>query len=278
MTISSSTQRLWKASKAFCRLAAVLLPAFYLTGISLMAGNPPAPKLEHVPDLDGPGLAALLSSMEPIENNEMRGTFIISNKTKHLRSEVPFVGKVIRHGTNWDSVFEAAATAKTPAETLVVVHTPDAPNRYFYGRAPSLTNSTVNPQPISRDKAASTAFAGSDYSLADLGLDFLHWPLQERQGGQTRLSRSCFVLQSRDDRSPGIVRVRSFIDEEYATTIGSQGFPAILVAEAYDLQNEEVKEFSLHRSSFKKVNGQYKLEQMEIDNLKTGSQTTMKFD
>lgn len=241
-----------------------------------MAADPPGPA--RVPDLDGQGLAALLSSMEPLENTEIHGTLVISNKEKHQRSEAPFVGKVIRHETNWESVFQTAATAKSPAETLVVIHTADGPNRYLYGRALSPTNGPVTPAPISVERAAATAFAGSDYSLADLGLDFLHWPSQVRLRGETRLNRPCYVVESRDSRSPGIVRVRSFIDQEYATTIGSQGFPAILVAEAYDLQNDEVKEFSLHRSSFKKVNGQYQLEQMEIENLKTRSQTTMKFD
>jgi hypothetical protein len=248
-----------------------------LTLVAALCLASPLLRAAEPPDLDGQGLAGLLSSMEPVENTEMHGTLHIV-KSKHEHFDVPFVGKVIRRETNWESVFQTAGTEKTPAETLVVIHTTGAPNRYLYGRAQSPSNAPVEPQPISVEKAAATAFAGSDYSLADLGLDFLHWPLQERLVGHARLNRPCYVLQSRDAHSPGIVRVVSFIDREYAGSIGSQGFPAILVAEAYDLQNEEVKEFSLHGSSFKKVNGQYKLEQMEIENLKTGSQTTMKFD
>lgn len=225
-------------------------------------------------NLDGQGLALQLASMEPLQNSEVRGRLFI--KGKQSRSEVPFICKVIRRESNWESVFEALATNNSSAETLVVIHTPGAPNRYLWGRAQG-TNA-VTPQPISPDKAATTGFAGSDYTLADLGLDFLHWPMQERLRGRTRLNRICYVLESRNDRASEIVWVRSFIDQEYVGTIGSQGFPAILVAEAYDIRNKMVKEFSLHGSSFKKVDGQYRLQKMEISNYETGSETTMKFD
>ena len=257
-----------------CAVANALFIAVCLTAPMLTSAEPlePAPAVE----LDGHGLAMQLSSMEPVESSEIHGTLCIKLKRKH--SEAPFVCKVIRRDTTWDSVFQAQATEKIAAETLVIIHTPGAPNRYLYAKAQSPTNTLVEPQPISAEKAAVTAFAGSDYSLADLGLDFLQWTSQERLRGRTRLNRACYVLESRNDHAPEVVRVRSFIDREYAGTLGSQGFPAILVVEAYNSKNEMIKEFSLHGSSFKKVDGRYRLEQMEITNLKTGSQTTMKFD
>ena len=39
-----------------------------------------------------------------------------------------------------------------------------------------------------------------------------------------------------------------------------------------------IKKFSLHGSSFKKVNGRWRLEKMEIQNEKTDSHTVLKFD
>ncbi len=268
MTMQLSKNRL------ACAFANALFLAVCLTASILAAAEPP--KTAPAVELDGHGLAMQLSSMEPVESSEIHGTLCI--KLKRTRSEAPFVCKVIRRDSTWESVFQALATGKTAAETLVIIHTSGAPIRYLYAKAQSPTNTLVEPQPISAEKAAVTAFAGSDYSLADLGLDFLHWPSQERLRGRTRLNRACYVLESRNDRATEIVRVRSFIDQEYAGTLGSQGFPAILVAEAYNLKNEMVKEFSLHGSSFKKVDGHYRLEQMEITNLKTGSQTTMKFN
>ena len=251
-----------------------VLAAFLTLICPTLWAQPTPPDLSK---LNGKGLAELLTSMEPVENTVIHGTLIVTNKAKHVRDEIPFTGKVLRGETQWQSVFEAQATAKSPAETLIVIHTPGSTNQYLWGQ--STSTNAVEPKPISAHKAAATGFAGTDYSLSDLGLEFLHWANQERLPSQARLTRPCHVLESRYDLAESIVRVVSYIDCEYASSIGSQGFPAILVAEAYSTQGKNpVKEFSLHGSSIKKVNGQYQLEQMEMSNLKTGSTTIMKFD
>ena len=50
----------------------------------------------------------------------------------------------------------------------------------------------------------------------------------------------------------------------------------IVQAEAYDLNNKLLKEFA--PKSFKKVNGQWELQEMEIRNVQTGSRTRLEFD
>jgi hypothetical protein len=105
--------------------------------------------------------------------------------------------------------------------------------------------------------------------LADLGLEFLHWPVQRQLKGEMRLGEPCDVLESSNPSAGAIVRVRSDIDRE---------FHAPLIAVGYDAQGHAVKEYSLHGSSFKKVNGRWRLEKMDIRNKKTGSRTELKFD
>ena len=96
-----------------------------------------------------------------------------------------------------------------------------------------------------------------------------HWPRQRRLKGELRLGQSCYVLESRDPAAKSIVRVKSYIDKE------SNG---LLVAEAYDAADHKIKEFSLHGSSFQKVNGHWRLKEMEIRDLKKHSRTELKFD
>lgn len=112
-------------------------------------------------------------------------------------------------------------------------------------------------------------FAGSDFSLADLGLDFLHWPQQTQLPGQMRLGQPCYVLESRNPSGNPVTKITSFINEE------SDG---LLAADAYDSAGHTVKVFSLGGSSFKKVNGKWRLEKMEIRDKIRGSHTILKFD
>ncbi len=84
-----------------------------------------------------------------------------------------------------------------------------------------------------------------------------------------RRGRSCKVLESTNP-SPstnGYSRVVSWIDNESG---------GIVHAEAYDAKGGLLKEFD--PKSFKKVNGQWELQDMEIRNVRTGSRTRLEFD
>jgi hypothetical protein len=84
-----------------------------------------------------------------------------------------------------------------------------------------------------------------------------------------RLGQPCYVLESRDPEAKSIVRVKSYIDKE------SNG---LLIATGYDAGDHPIKVFSLSGNSFKKVNGHYQLEQMDIRDVKKRSHTALKFD
>ncbi|MGP8021051.1 MAG: outer membrane lipoprotein-sorting protein [Limisphaerales bacterium] len=113
------------------------------------------------------------------------------------------------------------------------------------------------------------SFAGSDFWVEDLSLEFFHWPEQKILKHEMRRGRACQILESTNPSpSPnGYSRVVSWIDNE---TLG------IVQAEAYDAKGELLKEF--YPKSFKKVNGQWELQEMEIRNDQTGSRTRLEFD
>jgi hypothetical protein len=124
------------------------------------------------------------------------------------------------------------------------------------------------------DFVATLSFAG-DFGVADLGLEFFHWPKQKILKHEMRRGRACKVLESTNpDLSstnpfPPICysRVVSWIDNESG---------GIVQAEAYDAKGKLLKEFA--PKSFKKVNGQWELQEMEIRNVQTGTRTRLEFD
>ena len=86
---------------------------------------------------------------------------------------------------------------------------------------------------------------------------------------EMRRGRPCKVLESMNPNpsTNGYLRVVSWIDNE---TLG------IVHAEACDTDGRLLKEFDPR--SFKKVDGQWELQDMEIRNVQTGSRTRLEFD
>ena len=113
------------------------------------------------------------------------------------------------------------------------------------------------------------AFAGSDFSITDLGLEFFHWPKQRREKHEMRHSRNCHVLESINGNplASGYARVMSWVDIESG---------GIVRAEAFDKAGKKVKEFKV--GHFRKVDGRWHLESMKIWTPTTGQETELKFD
>jgi hypothetical protein len=175
---------------------------------------------------------------------------------------VPVVSKIVLDAQSWQSIYEATLTNQT--ERLTVVHSPAQPNEYRLTR--SDVPECASPAPLARDRIWQP-FAGSDFSLADLGLEFFHWPTQTLLQNEMRKSRACHVLESRPAVTNDYARVLSWIDVETA---------GLLRADAYDRDNKRVKEFEV--SSFKKVGEDYQLQKMEIRHLKARSRTVLEFE
>ncbi len=226
---------------------------------------PPAPVVRD--EAGGKALAEEIRSAVPEEDSEIRGVFTVAagkNKTN-----TPVVCEVKRHGGTWETIYQAEATATAGAERLDIVHSTNGASQYLYARAAKPGAPLPAAAPVT-GAGLDGPFAESDFSLGELGLDFLHWPGQCKLKGEMRLGQECYVLESTRPQTNGIVRIKSWIDKD---TLGP------LVAEAYDSGSREIKEFSLDSSSFKKdARGRWQLEQMYIENKKTHSHTDLKFD
>src|SRR6185369_516303 len=124
----------------------------------------------------------------------------------------------------------------------------------------------AEPSSIIGDRATNS-FAGSDFSLLDLGLEFFRWPTQILVTREMTKGRGCDVLESRPANSNLYSRVVSWIDQE------SSG---LLRAEAYDVSGKLLKQFEVRRMG--KVDGQVQVKEMELRNRQTKGSTRLRFD
>ena len=98
---------------------------------------------------------------------------------------------------------------------------------------------------------------------------YWHWPTQRLLKTEMRKGRVCQVLESIHPQPPtnGYSRVVAWLDKE-------TGGP--ILAEAYGRDGRLLKEFSIR--SFKKVEGRWQLEEMEIRDVRKRSRTRLEFD
>jgi hypothetical protein len=223
-------------------------------------------------EIQGRQLAQKLLDQQPKENFTNAGVLQIRD-ANGKRSEIPVRCEVIVTKTNWQSIYDirrintnenhAAWTA------LFVTHSNNNSNQYQFCK---VFIEAEKFGPVATNLAGEQTmipFAGSDFWIADLGLEFLHWPGQKILRGDTARGRLCKVLESTnpDPSTNGYSRVDSWIDNE---TLG------IVEAKAYDAQGKLLKEF--YPKDIKKVDGQWQVGSMEIDNVQTGSRTRLQFD
>jgi hypothetical protein len=260
---------------ALFAIASILLAAFGATAQTTNALSDA--------EIQGRQLAQKFLDERPTENFTNSGVLQIRDG-KGKRSEIPVdCWVIIFKATNWFSfysIYEAGATNQFV--TLCHIHAVDKLNTYSYSTSywtnshkqvpvfsdgPFLGKLFSNPR-LSGSELM-TPFANSDFWLGDLGLEFFHWPEQKILKKEFSRGRGCMVLESTNPNpsTNGYSRVVSWIDEE------SYG---IVHAEAYDAQNKLLKVFD--PKSFKKVNGQWELKDMEIRNVQTGSRTRIEFD
>src|SRR5439155_7845551 len=136
------------------------------------------------------------------------GVLKIRNRDGELR-EVPVSCDVVGGGNRWQVTYAAKPGGSNGSEKLTIIHTPDKPNEYSYTKAGGVKAEKLT------GAQAMVPFAGSDFWLADLGLDFLHWPKQRLLKTEMRKSRWCNVLQSDNpSNSSGYNRVVAWLDKE----------------------------------------------------------------
>jgi hypothetical protein len=240
------------------RWALVLLSVVALLGFAAAKSDLRPPPLDPV---EGARQARLLVDdllkQKPDESTTNTGRLIIRD-SRNKKKDIPARFQVLTTPTNWISVFE---TLDATNERLVIIHSPAQPNRYELFRQ-------TQKQPLEPSNAM-VPFAGSDFWAADLGLEFLHWPKQRLLRKEMIRSQFCGVLESSgvEPGTNGYHRVLSWIDLDSG---------AIVKGEAYDGRNQLFKRFD--PTELKKIEGKYHLEEMEMRNRRTGSQTTIKFD
>ena len=215
----------------------------------------------------GRELVAELLAQKPETNSSITGEVRIREANDQER-QVPVKFELYATPTNWVSVYQTLPAPGVAAEKLTVIHCGQAPNEYLLLR-PARPGAT-NAGPISlAGNQTMVPFAGTDFWVADLGLEFLHWPRQRVVRKEMRHGQPCAVLESVNPHpgSSGYVRVVSWVDTDNG---------GILHADAYAAAGGLLKQFD--PSGLKKVNGQRQLEEMEMRNRKTGSHTWIKFD
>ena len=245
-----------------------MLASILLAGFDANAGTTNA--LSDA-EIQGRQLARKLCDVS-VENSTNTGVLKI-REAKGNRPEIPVQCAVSVTETNWRSIYEITDMDSNRV-TLEVIHASDGPNTYdltTYYRTPAKAAGRSLLFKTSRlsGNELMIPFANSDFWLADLGLEFFHWPEQKILKKEFRRNCSCMVLESTNPNptTNGYSRVVSWIDED---SLG------IVMANAYDANGKLLKEF--FPKDVKKVNGAWQAQSLEIDNVQTGSRTRLELD
>ena len=210
----------------------------------------------------GKQLAWAQRDMAPESDRELDGWLKLRDD-EGRRIEIPFRLKVHIDGLYWESIYHAPGNAERQTERVKIRRHPIEGAQYWKS-----LGETEDYHPATIDERYGP-FAGADFFPADLGLEFFYWSDQKWEGSDRRKGRKCDVVVSSpapNDNS-SYSKVRSWIDHE------TQG---LIAAEAYDLSGKEWKEFSIRR--FKKVDGVWRLREIEILDQQKDTRTRIEFD
>jgi hypothetical protein len=244
-----------------------LLATLPLALLGLAPGVAPEPPKEN-PNAaaDGQALVAQLLAQTPAQNLTNRGVLKIRAGKGPWR-EVPVRFQIFATDAGWASVYETEGTNHGTTH-LTIARKTDGALEY---RLAQTTNGACpdSAGQVLAGAATLVPFAGSDFWVADLGLEFLRWPTQRLLRKEMTRGQSCNVLESTAPagQTNGYVRVLAWLD------IDTGG---VVYAEAYDAKGKLLKEFA--PKAVKKVGGQWELEEMEISNRQTGSRTRIQFN
>ena len=247
--------------------------SFLLSALFAVAAmEPPSQPIMVPPEQAAKEGRALVDEMlsQPPDANTFTGVLAIRHGKSY--TEIPITFQTIVNSTNWASSYQATSSKKP--EKITVVHTPGRPNIYFSNRNQTASANQIpagSAPDVLSEKDILAPFAGSDFSIADLGLEFLHWPDQKLLQKEMRRGRSCRVLESTNPHpaAGGYSKVKCWVDNE------SHG---ILLAQAFDTKGNKIKEFIPGDFSKSKTTGQWQLGKMQITNPQTDFTTTVKFD
>lgn len=222
-------------------------------------------------EVQGRALVKKILDQQPDNNFTNTGVLNIRDGNGR-RTQVPVQFKTLVDASGWQSVYSMDTT--NPASSglvlteMTVAHSTDRPNAYTVRYANAFPAETILPSHPAGSQTM-VPFAGSDFWVFDLGLEFFQWPQQKILKKEFHRQCSCMVLESTNPHPSGngYSRIVSWIDEE---SLG------IVDAYAYDLNGNKLKHF--YPKSLEKVNGQYQVTSMDMENVQTGSRSVFDFD
>jgi hypothetical protein len=229
----------------------------------------PAPLDPVRGEQEGRALVAELLAQKPEQNVTNTGSVRIRDAAGK-EWEIPARFEIFYTPSNWVSAYETLPSPGRPGGVrLTVTHTGESPNRYQLLDPAEAGGTNAVARQLTPDQTM-IPFAGSDFWVADLGLEFLYWPRQRVLKYEMRHGKSCKVLESINPAPvPG----------GYASVVSWVIFEpphGIVHADAYDARGERIKYWDPR--NLEKVEGEYQLQEMEMRNRQTGSQTWIKFN
>ena len=230
---------------------------------------PPAPLDPAEGERQARSLLARLLEQKP-EQPATNSGFLKIRDANGGQREIRARFEIVPGSGNWLNVYEAMPRPNSPSIKLTIIHSDAKPNQYLLdGDSPG--DPTSKPHSLSPQQIMAP-FAGSDFWIADLGLEFLHWPEQRILRKQMRKGLSCDVLQSVNPQpfEGAYSRVVSWI------AINRPEDVVIVHAEAFDSHDKLLKEFDPKK--VEKINGVWQLEEMEIRNRQAGTRTRIDFN
>jgi hypothetical protein len=247
------------------------VPLFLLPLLGLGAATFAEPvKLNPNAEADGQALVAQLLAQRPAVGATTNRCVLSVRPARGQgpRRTIPVRFSEVVAEDGWISIYESAPTNQSPYARLTIHRKANAANEYRLAEAATEAGLEVAERTLAGSETM-VPFAGSDFWVAELGLEFLHWPGQRLLKKEMTRGQSCNVLESLSPaaQTNGYVRVKSWLD------IDTGG---VVYAESYDAQARLVKEFA--PKGLKKVDGGWELEEVEIINRRTGSRTRLQFE
>lgn len=221
------------------------------------------------PIQDGQSLAAELRALQIGIPGDISATLKI-RKSGGERVQRQVQKQSIQTEQGWNDLFSVATDDQSNTEWLLIRHRNGESPSYQMANSESIPMSNEDYQPLVKD-AVMTPVGGSDFWVADLGLDFLHWPDQRIVPSRITMRKgvACKVLESaRPTQSEnGYYKVRSWISSEYG---------GVVYAEAFDTAGQKIKIFEVN--DVEKIDGQWYLKELRIRNLRDRSTSTLEFN
>jgi hypothetical protein len=218
-------------------------------------------------EIQGRQLAQKLLEQRPTTNFIQIGILNIRN-VKGVVTNLSFKSEITVYAEHWDNHYVVSLIGGG-TEGFAIVHGNNSTNNYVGYKCFGGGWDGACDQGQILSVSENTPFGDSDFLVFDLGLEFFHWPEQKVLKKEVHRSCGCTVLESINPNpsANGYSHVVSWIDND---SLG------IVEAYAYDARGKLLKDF--YPKDIKKVDGQWQVQTLVMENVQTGSRTRLEFD